>query len=209
MSISKRLRFEILRRDSFTCHYCGITTVQAELEVDHVIPEALGGSDDPSNLVTACEPCNSGKSATPIDAPVVAAVSDDARRWAAAYAYVVACEDSQRRSIETTVDEVGAKWETWRSGAHRVPRPPTWRQSVRVWIANGVSTFTMTDLIERAMLSRAPAKDKWTYYCGCVWTTHKRNVARTAEFLDSYNDIGTDVLVDIFTLSDIASETPL
>ena len=30
-------------------------------EVDHVIPVAKGGTDDPSNLVPACGPCNRAK----------------------------------------------------------------------------------------------------------------------------------------------------
>lgn len=29
--------------------------------IDHVIPVAAGGDCDPTNLVTACEPCNQGK----------------------------------------------------------------------------------------------------------------------------------------------------
>ena len=29
--------------------------------VDHVTPMAMGGSDDPSNLVAACRPCNDRK----------------------------------------------------------------------------------------------------------------------------------------------------
>ena len=74
MAINKRLRFEILRRDGFRCTYCGSSPAEGELQVDHVIPAALGGTDDPQNLTTSCEPCNSGKSATPADAEMVAAV---------------------------------------------------------------------------------------------------------------------------------------
>lgn len=64
MAVSKRLRYEILRRDNFACRYCGATAPDAPLRVDHVIPRALGGTDVPTNLVTACEPCNSGKTSS-------------------------------------------------------------------------------------------------------------------------------------------------
>lgn len=75
MTISKRLRFEILRRDDFRCTYCGATPAEAELNIDHVVPVTLGGSDIPENLTTACAPCNSGKSSTSPTEEVVAAVN--------------------------------------------------------------------------------------------------------------------------------------
>lgn len=64
MSISKRRRFRILKRDGFRCRYCGSAAADgAELEVDHVHPRSRGGGDDPRNLVTACRQCNRGKHA--------------------------------------------------------------------------------------------------------------------------------------------------
>lgn len=64
---SRRLRFEILKRDGWRCKYCGAVPTQATMVVDHVIPESEGGTDDPANLVTACQPCNSGKSNIGLD----------------------------------------------------------------------------------------------------------------------------------------------
>jgi len=55
------LRFDILRRDGFTCRYCGRNGNSATLEVDHIDPKANGGLDAEENLVTACFPCNRGK----------------------------------------------------------------------------------------------------------------------------------------------------
>lgn len=74
MAISKRLRFEILRRDNHSCRYCGATAPEAKILVDHVVPEALGGQSVPDNLVAACEPCNSGKSSVAPDAAVASDV---------------------------------------------------------------------------------------------------------------------------------------
>jgi hypothetical protein len=63
MALGARARFLILRRDGFRCRYCGGTSAEARLHVDHVIPRAAGGSNDPENLVTACARCNIGKGA--------------------------------------------------------------------------------------------------------------------------------------------------
>lgn len=61
-TISKKLRFEVFKRDSFTCQYCGAKAPDVILEVDHVQPVAKEGSSDILNLITACKACNSGKS---------------------------------------------------------------------------------------------------------------------------------------------------
>ena len=58
---SARLRFLVLERDGFACHYCGRKAPDVELHVDHVVSIARGGTNDPDNLVTACRDCNLGK----------------------------------------------------------------------------------------------------------------------------------------------------
>lgn len=74
MGISKKLRFEVFKRDNFSCTYCG-ATAPIRLEVDHIHPRCQGGSDNLANLTTACFPCNRGKSGTPlppaVEPPVV------------------------------------------------------------------------------------------------------------------------------------------
>lgn len=62
-SMSKRLRFEVFKRDAFRCQYCGRSAPDVILEVDHIVPVAEGGKDDMLNLVTSCRDCNRGKSA--------------------------------------------------------------------------------------------------------------------------------------------------
>ena len=58
-----KLRFKVLERDGFRCTYCGaIPDDGVTLEVDHVIPRASGGTNVVSNLITACNLCNLGKS---------------------------------------------------------------------------------------------------------------------------------------------------
>lgn len=57
------LRFEVFKRDGFTCQYCGRKTPDVVLEADHIIPVVQGGGDEIENLVTACWDCNRGKGA--------------------------------------------------------------------------------------------------------------------------------------------------
>lgn len=50
---------EILRRDEFTCQYCG--QASSHLTIDHVVPRHRGGLFTWENLVAACPPCNRRK----------------------------------------------------------------------------------------------------------------------------------------------------
>ena len=60
--IPKSVRVTVLYRDNFKCVFCGRTSQQIELQVDHIFPFAKGGSNDISNLQTLCVDCNQGKS---------------------------------------------------------------------------------------------------------------------------------------------------
>ena len=61
-AISKRMRFEVLKRDSFTCQYCGKQPPDTVLHLDHIKPVSKGGKNTILNLVTSCVDCNLGKS---------------------------------------------------------------------------------------------------------------------------------------------------
>lgn len=60
--ISKKIRFEVFKRDSFTCQYCGKKAPDVVLQIDHINPVASGGNNEITNLLTSCFDCNSGKS---------------------------------------------------------------------------------------------------------------------------------------------------
>lgn len=62
-TISKKIRFEVFKRDNFTCQYCGRMAPDVILEIDHINPVKNGGKNDILNLITSCKDCNRGKGA--------------------------------------------------------------------------------------------------------------------------------------------------
>lgn len=161
MSVSKRLRYEILRRDGHKCRYCGATAADAPLTVDHVIPVALGGTDEPDNLVAACRPCNAGKSSAKADEALVGDVSADAIRWANAIKQAgqeIAAESAK------TQDVLDAVQEFWR------PRylPSGWQTSVTAILRAGLSPGVIYDLVDVAK-TMPGVDDRFRYFCGCCW----------------------------------------
>lgn len=56
-------RLAIYHRDGFACVYCGAAGEDhgVGLTLDHLVACELGGTNEPSNLVTSCRSCNSAK----------------------------------------------------------------------------------------------------------------------------------------------------
>ena len=57
--IPRAVRDQVFLRDGRACLACG---ARSDLQIDHVNPVSLGGSDDPDNLQTLCGSCNRAKS---------------------------------------------------------------------------------------------------------------------------------------------------
>jgi hypothetical protein len=76
--IPQGVRFDVFRRDNFTCVYCGRGSPEVTLHCDHKLAHSKGGSDDKENLVTACEDCNFGKGAKNVNRAPSARVRNDA-----------------------------------------------------------------------------------------------------------------------------------
>ena len=59
--IRREKRLAIYMRDGMTCVYCGTSAkdLDSPLALDHIKPHSQGGTNDASNLVTSCRPCNS------------------------------------------------------------------------------------------------------------------------------------------------------
>jgi 5-methylcytosine-specific restriction endonuclease McrA len=57
----QKIRERILLRDNYTCAGCGRIT--AYLQVDHVVPLFMGGSESDENRQLMCDVCHDAKSA--------------------------------------------------------------------------------------------------------------------------------------------------
>jgi hypothetical protein len=175
--ISKRLRYEILRRDGHHCRYCGLGSDEVTLTVDHVIPTTLGGTDDPSNLVAACRDCNSGKASSSPDAPIVEDVARDALRWARAMQIAAANAAIDRNRMRLSIAMFDDGWTDFHntSTGDEIWRPDNWDQSVRTWLSLGLTIDDLTDLVDQVMAKRlAGGSARWKYLCGMAWRLLER-----------------------------------
>jgi hypothetical protein len=171
MAISKRTRFEVLRRDENTCQYCGQSAPDVVLHVDHVEPVSLGGSDKPDNLLTACQDCNLGKASIAPDSPLVESVGGKA----AAYAFSMTTKMTElRASIEQGdeyLEEFRCTWDTFTCQGQPIPKPIDYESSLHRWFNMGVPIRLVEMAIKRAMVSATSSKPfpEFTYMCGVIW----------------------------------------
>lgn len=56
-----RVDSAVLRRSGGRCELCGISSRETQIDVDHIIPRAKGGTNDISNLQALCRTCNAQK----------------------------------------------------------------------------------------------------------------------------------------------------
>jgi len=177
MAVSKRLRFEVMRRDGFACRYCGTKAGEAELHIDHVVPESLGGVDEPGNLVTACADCNQGKAAISPDQALVEAVADDDLRWGKALEDAAAIRRRDRAKRTRYINAFDKKWSNWHEAGRpdaMVPRPSDWRQSIENFYNAGLPKAELLNLVDVAMNRPGVHNNKtFRYFCGCCWNAIK------------------------------------
>lgn len=135
-ALTKKARFEVFKRDSFTCQYCGKKAPEVVLNADHIKPVAEGGTNDLLNLITSCVDCNSGKSDREIS---------DSAALEKQHAQISALEE-RRQQIEMmaqwraeleNLDEVTALMaeEAWhRAIEHAGSLNETGKQNIRKWV---------------------------------------------------------------------------
>ncbi len=61
-TISVQKRKAVKKGDNYTCQICEEIFPEDKLEVDHIFPHSLGGSNQTTNLMALCRPCNENKS---------------------------------------------------------------------------------------------------------------------------------------------------
>ena len=116
------VREYLLEKWGRTCAYCDAKNVP--LQIDHVVPHALGGSDRVSNLTLACEPCNTAKGAQPIEA----FLAGDPKRLARIQAQLkaplkdAAAVNATRYAIGSALKAFGLPTAFWSGGRTKMNR---------------------------------------------------------------------------------------
>lgn len=173
--LSARTRFEVFKRDKFQCQYCGRKSPDVVLEIDHITPLCLGGSDDPINLLTSCWECNRGKAGVPLaevmtgeDPHDRAVMILERQRQLDEYNRVIA-EERERR--ETDVWDL---WQFWQSErGHNTEKDLNYAPQVDLgWLRNSLEYCPREQIREfmiRAIGRRAVKNLRYVTVCVRNW----------------------------------------
>jgi hypothetical protein len=172
IALSKKLRFNVFKRDLFTCQYCGSTPPGAVLEVDHMHPVSKGGSNDIDNLITACFSCNRGKSDGLISS-LPTSVADKAAILAEKMEQLKAYEKllkSARAKVEKSIDAIE---QVIQSHYGDVTLSESSRRTVRGFL-DSIDKFQLEDYMHRACtkVNDNPSM-AYKYFCGICWNVIK------------------------------------
>lgn len=170
--LSKKVRFDVFKRDSFECQYCGAHPPSATLHVDHINPVANGGGNDPDNLVTACDKCNLGKGARLLSS-VPESLSAKSERIKEqedqVNGYFEAMQDKRDREIRHMwmVGEIFCEAfgiDDKNEGLRR-----DWLNSIKMFNSK-LGVFDVIDSMDIAIASKAGTKNQcFKYFCGVCW----------------------------------------
>lgn len=168
--LSKKVRFEVFKRDGFRCSYCGRHPPDVLLECDHIVPVCEGGDDGPDNLTTACFDCNRGKGGVPLTIVPLSL---------AAKAVEIAEREEQlaghRAIIQAQVDRI--EEDAWRVALVLYPSLTTLARDRFLSIKNFVRLLAYHELVDAAEKAyvRQPADEtaRFKYFCGICWNKIK------------------------------------
>lgn len=177
-ALSKRTRFEVFKRDEFTCQYCGGKPPNVVLVIDHIMPVASGGSNAQTNLITSCDSCNSGKSDVPLEKKpralkeTLAKMAEAREQFEEYNRYIAEADERIARDayalgvywcdIQHDPSEQG-KWVA--SHARQVSIKNFLKQLPRQMIADA-----MDIAISRVKIWGGHDDKAWRYFCGVCWT---------------------------------------
>ena len=163
--LSPKTRFDVFKRDGFVCQYCGSHPPAVILHCDHVTPVKEGGTNDPSNLVTACEHCNQGKAAVPLSV-IPESMADRAKRVQEAEAQIRGYNAILTAQNERVLDNA---WDVIRElfGVEEIRKD--WLTSVKRF----VELIGLHECLKAAEIAAARniRRDDQTfrYFCGICW----------------------------------------
>lgn len=170
--LSKKLRFEIFKRDSFKCQYCGATPPSVVLEVDHISPVSKGGENDIDNLVTSCFDCNRGKGANSLDCIPDTLVQKTAvakEKEAQLKEFNKLKSAIKTRKTKQT-NKVAASFEEFFPGRSLTDKA---KLSIKIQFLPHLDVETLIDNMESACSRFDSDHDAFKYFCGICWNMIK------------------------------------
>lgn len=178
MAISKRVRFEVFKRDEFQCQYCGRTPPGVVLECDHIFPVSLGGDDDFDNLTTACFDCNRGKSNILVEQVVADSqtIAEKRRLLKEKHDQVKAFNEFQeevRQYEDQLIDNIGEYWfDTIYNKDAGYVFASREGASIRRFLKS-LSVQEIKEAMDLALSKKRATPDywdhAWKYFCGICW----------------------------------------
>jgi hypothetical protein len=167
-NISKKTRFEIFKRDGFSCQYCGAHPPSVILHVDHIHPVVDGGGNDPENLITSCEPCNLGKGARHLS-DIPKSLSDKAKEIEEAEAQIRGYNEIAQARRARIEDDVWQVAEIIAPGSSQIGMKRDWIESIKRF--NG--SLGLHSVLDAAEIARGRysygGKNTFLYFCGICW----------------------------------------
>lgn len=165
--LSKRVRFEVFKRDDFRCTYCGRHPPDVLLEADHITPVCDGGDDSQDNLTTACFDCNRGKGGVPLSA-VPQSLADKAADIAEREEQLA----GYRAVMQAKADRI--ELDAWGVAFALFPALTKLRRDWFLSIKNFTRLLAHHELIEAAEKAYARRPDdevaRFKYFCGICWS---------------------------------------
>lgn len=173
--ISKKLRFEIFKRDSFQCRYCGKRPPEIILHIDHILPKKLKGTDLIENLITACSECNLGKAARPLSILPPENINRlrEIRERKEQLQEFYKHQEFIEHTREKDVGLIGNKFLLLENDKSSLS------DYGRLQIKNLLKTFTRYEIIDAMELAwskkpYASSDNKFKYTCGILWRKRER-----------------------------------
>jgi hypothetical protein len=143
-SIPKSTRFEVFKRDGFTCQYCGKKAPDVILHVDHIHPVSKGGGREVVNLITSCVDCNTGKGARTLDDDAVIKKQqrqlEELNERREQFEMQKQWRDELQDIAEREADEIQRRVED----ICDLPVTPTGRADIKKWL----KTFSWVELVD-------------------------------------------------------------
>lgn len=171
-SISKKTRFEVLKRDSFTCQYCSAKPPKVPLEIDHINPISKGGTNDIDNLITSCFDCNRGKSDNLLDSIPNTLIEKSTRKRLAQEQYdeYQKLLNKETRQLKKNVKTIENIFSDFFDGYSFTLK---FEISVKQFIKN-LGIHEVEDSMEKACLKINNNPDSaLKYFCGICWNKIK------------------------------------